>query len=236
MAHDVIVQKYERKGWAPKWACWSEKMIYSKAQNIFTFSHKDSCLLKQKYGLESTPTSFFLQKESIDAVPQISKERYFVFYGAWGRNVNYESLEWFVDNVMPKLENNIRFKIIGKGLPAHIVKKVEAYANIEQLGFVDNPYQIIANALALISPLHDGAGVKVKVIESLACGTPVIGTPLSFEGIDDIYSSFMFIADSPLDFVKTICGISFTTEEKVSFKEKFIKTYNKKPILNFLLS
>lgn len=236
MAHDVIGQKYERKGWFPAWTRWSENKMYAKAQNVFTFSHKDSNLLKEKYGIESTPTSFFLQKESIEAMPLQDNEIYYVFYGAWGRNVNYESLEWFLDNVMPRLDASKKFKIIGRGLPKHVVEKVEKFNNIEQLGFVDNPYQVIANAQALISPLHDGAGVKVKVIESLACGTPIIGTKLSFEGIDDIYSSFMHIAETPEDYMKCICDDVISLDEKRDFKNMFIKTYDHKPILDYLKS
>ena len=59
------------------------------------------------------------------------------------------------------------------------------------LGFVDNPYKIMSESLGLIAPLFHGAGIKVKVIESLACGTPVIGTEVAFEGIDFIENKYL---------------------------------------------
>ena len=108
--------------------------------------------------------------------------------------------------------------------------------NIEYLGFVDNPYPIIANAKALISPLFTGAGVKVKVIDALACGTPVIGTDISFEGIDEDFSSFMLLANTPEEFVHKIKTVDITLEDKLNFRKKFISCYSNKSVIRYINS
>lgn len=231
MVHDVLYQKYQRRGLFPKWTKWTEKLLLKKGDYAFTFSKKDSSLLKSLYGVESKPTSFFIQEESIVAEPKDVDKAYFVFFAAWNRDVNYEAFEWFLDNVIDKLPSSLLFKIIGKGMPERLVERTKRYKNVDLLGFVDNPYNEIANAKALISPLHDGAGVKVKVIEALACGTPVIGTSISFEGIDDQYSSFMHLAESPEQYVYEILNLHVTIEEKKKFKQFFLESYNDKPIL-----
>jgi glycosyltransferase involved in cell wall biosynthesis len=235
MVHDVLYQKYKRRGLFPRWTLHTERVLLKNHTHIFTFSQKDCILLKELYGVQSLPTSFFIQEEAVRAVPQSVDKPYFVFFAAWNRNVNYESLEWFIGNVLGLIPTNVMFRIIGKGMPSWLAKKIEGIKNVEIVGFVDNPYQEIANAQALISPLHDGAGVKVKVIESLACGTPVIGTDISFEGISEEYSTFMHKAETPDQFFQEVASIQETTQSKIEFKKYFLETYNRKPILNLFV-
>ena len=237
MAHDVIYQRYyRRKNFFLSWIKWSERFLLCRGGIIFTFSNKDCLLIKQLYGLESKSTSFFIQEEAILANPGPECIPYFIFYGNWIRPDNYEALQWFIDNVYPILNRNIHFKIIGGGLSFNIISQIQNLSNVEYLGFVDDPYSIIANANALISPLMNGAGVKVKVIESFACGTPVIGTILSFEGIDKQYKDFSIVAQSPEEFKNKIESFNISLSEKQSFKKRFIASYNDKQILKYLKS
>lgn len=235
MSHDVIYQRYLRRGSRLLyWVKWSEKQMLSSAGIIYTFSEKDCKLIKQLYGLKSCSTSFFIQDEAIHAIPSVVKHPYFVFYGNWSRPDNYESLQWFMEKVSPQLNPSIKFKIIGGGLSHNMMSLIKSNSSFEYLGFVDNPYQIIADANALISPLMNGAGVKVKVIESFACGTPVIGTELSFEGIDSKYRAFSIIANTSDEFKNKIESLDISIYEKQNFKDRFIATYNNKPVLNYI--
>ncbi len=234
MAHDVIYQRYERRnkllGW---WTRISEHRLLKAGTKIFTFSDKDCSLIRNHYNMESSSTSFFIQQEAIDAMPN-PKEDYYVFYGNWNRPDNYESLGWFLDNVYDKIDRSVQFKVIGLRMPEAYKERIAALSNMEYLGFVDNPYQIIADAKALISPLHNGAGVKVKVIEALACGTPVIGTDIAFEGIDEKYSQLMVVANTPHDYKQQIEQLAITLDARRDYKAMFIKNYTDKPVLRYL--
>ena len=236
MAHDVIYQRYlRRKNLFIRWIKWSEQHLLKKANSIFTFSNKDCNLINCLYHIKSQSTSFFLQEEALKAIPTANNQPYFVFYGNWHRADNFESLKWFIDKVLIQLDPSFNFKIIGVGLPSEFANHLRKYHNnIEYLGYIDNPYPIIANANALISPLNNGAGVKVKVIESFACGTPVIGTALSFEGIDSQFNEFAIIAHSPTEFKHQIETLDISLSRKLTFKAQFISMYNNKQILNYI--
>lgn len=131
---------------------------------------------------------------------EVLKNR-FCFYGAWNRVENTEGLEWFLKNVYPKLEKNYYFVVIGGGMPLFLQDKLKTYKNFMYLGFVDDPIKEIAKCQALIAPLHKGAGVKVKVIDSLSSGTCTIGTEVAFEGIEDnIENRLFFYAETAKDF------------------------------------
>lgn len=230
MAHDVMAQKYSRmKTYLRPWAVFSERRIL-KQGTVFTFSEKDCKLIKDLYGVESYPTTFFLSRDVQAAMPTEDGD-YFVFFGGWVREENYEALEWFVDNASPRIPG-LKCKIIGGGLPDRIKEKMpDGY---EYLGFVDNPYPIIANAKAEIAPLRKGAGVKVKCIDALGCGTPVIGTEVAIEGIPTDFKEFIIHAESTDEFVDAIKKLHFSIEERVKFKGYFTEKYNRKTILNYI--
>lgn len=234
MAHDVIAQKYSRmKKYLRPWAVWTERKMLRHGTVVFTFSEKDCELIKHLYSVKSLPTTFFLNPNVVNAEP-IEESDYFVFFGDWGRVENSEALGWFMDNVYPKLSKDINFKVIGGGrMPVELKQKI-TQANIEYLGFVDDPYKIIANAKAEIASLHMGAGVKVKCVEALGSGTPIIGTEVAFEGIGEKYRNAMFEANTAEEYVNTISSFKYTLKDKKQLKEFFLKNYNDKQILKYI--
>lgn len=235
MSHDVITQRFSRTGnrLITRFCYWTEKFVlHASNAHIFTFSEKDSKLLSSLFHIQSTPTSFYLS-DSVKRATSTEIGDYFVFFAMWKRNDNSNGLNWFLSEVYPYCQG-FQFKIIGAGLDEQIQKRLTPLSNIEYCGFVDNPYPIIANAKALISPLFTGAGVKVKVIDALACGTPVIGTAISFEGISLEYSDFMLVAEDVQSFVRQMNMVDISMEKRNSFKSHFISTYADKAVMRFI--
>ena len=118
--------------------------------------------------------------------------------------------------------------------PNKDVKNIVPNLNLDILGFVDDPYKILSQSKALISPLFTGAGIKVKVIEALACGIPVIGTDIAFEGLPPLFNSFMLIAETPKDYIRCMECLNLNIDERIKTKEMFIKTYQSDSITNYI--
>lgn len=234
MSHDVMCQRYSReRTYCLPWVKISEKSILKQADKIFTFSSKDCDILRSLYDLESTPTNFFLSDIVINAIPY-KTEDYFVFFGGWGRPDNSEALTWFLDNVAEKVKGKFQYKIIGGGMPEPLKRRIAVNADFQYLGFVDNPYPIIANAKAEIAPLHFGAGVKVKCVEALACGTSIIGTEVAFEGINSPVDSTMLLANTADEYINYMISIHESVQDKQKNKEQFLNSYGNKEILNYI--
>ena len=235
MSHDVIAQKYSRmKRVFRPWAMFSERKMLKAGRIVFTFSEKDCLLIKNLYGVESKPTTFFLNPNVIAAEPT-EESNYFVFFGNWSRVENIEALEWFLDNVYDCLPKMFNYKVIGGGrMPEAMKQKLIQAPNVEYVGFVDDPYKIIANAKAVIASLHMGAGVKVKCVEALGSGTPIIGTEVAFEGIGEKYRGAMFLANAPEEYASIITSFNFPLEKKQQLKRFFIESYNNKQVLRYI--
>lgn len=233
MCHDIIAQKYERNKFSflYNWLVRrTEKKILNYGNYIISFSPKDQLLLEKFYGIKSDTVSFFINKDILNInYKNIIIDNYFVFYGAWNRTENTQGLKWFLHNVYP-LCSNVKIKILGGFLSNKIQETISKYNNIEYLGFVNNPYTVIAKSQALLAPIFSGAGVKVKVIEALALGTPVIGTDIAFEGIDNIKlndRALLLKANNKEDFIKFITNNqTIDAKHKNNAKELFLTLYN----------
>jgi glycosyltransferase involved in cell wall biosynthesis len=195
----------------------SEKIMLNKrTARIFVPSEKDKEIVDQLYSIKTFVTDVYIDSEIRNA-KQSSTGEYFVFFANWNRPDNSDGLRWFMESVYPALGTKVSFKIIGTGLPDDLLKFISAARNIEYLGFMDNPYEI-------------------KVIESLACGNPIIGTSLSFEGIPERFSKYMLVAENSSEFIALINTYRLALSERISLKESFLKSYTNKGISAFINS
>lgn len=233
MCHDVISQKFARdnKFYIYKWWIdYSEKKLLNSAKRILCFSEKDKALILVNKEISVEVVSFYIDRKILDVqFKSLKLESFFCFYGAWNRNENLSGLIWFIDKVLPLCNSDITFKIIGGGMPLDVRAKIEKKQNISYLGFVDDPYSIIAKSKALLAPLFSGAGVKVKVIEALALGTPVIGTEIAFEGIMRVNyagdKNTQILFTDAENMVKLINGFRISLQEKIDIRNKFLSEY-----------
>lgn len=235
--HDVIAQRYSRiyKEMLKPIVIKSEKYIFKNLNaNIFCHSEKDKKLLESLYSFHPQVTSLYFEKSVIDTKPAYVGD-YFVFFANWKRKDNFNGLVWFFKFVFPHVNNeNKNIKIIGSGLPLKVKKEINKYPTIEYMGFLENPYIIITNAKALISPLFTGAGIKVKVMDSLACGTHVIGTEISFEGIPEVFSDFLVHAETEKEFINVINSFKTNVTEKARLKNTFLKSASSNALKNYI--
>lgn len=230
MCHDVISQKYSRKAGRLNLSWinyWEEKLLRSAKSGV-TFSEKDSDIIGGEYGIKTHPVNFYLKSDGFVYEDDCLISNKFCFYGSWNRKENIESLEYFINNVNPKITSQNEYIVIGGGMDTDLSKKISKIRGFNYIGFVDDPVSYISECQALIALLHQGAGVKVKVIDALTSGTPVIGTSVTFEGITDNQHIPMFLkGEREEDFVSLIeCWKLINKEKKQNAANEFYDRYN----------
>lgn len=241
MSHDVIVQKYERENSILSKLLLNilsktEGKLLNTAHEIYCFSIKDQSIIKEKYHLSSSVVSFYINAEIVNLdVRNIKVLDYFVLFGAWNRPENEKGLIFFLQNVYPEIADK-EIKIIGPGFSDDLKKMISKYQNIQYLGFLENPYLVIAQSQALIAPIFGGAGVKVKVIESLATGTPIIGTDIAMEGIPTKnIEQYISIANNKQEFLYALQNYHLITNtDKMVIRNSFMENYNQNKFLQYI--
>lgn len=149
---------------------------------VVTHNKKDRYLLIENGIAENKLEVIAPYYDTFPSQKRTPQEGNVIYYGAMNRVENSSSALWFIENVMPKLEENIRFTIIGNKPPKELTDKQND--RIFVTGFVDDPAPYFENAMCLVAPLLLGAGVKVKIIEALSSGVPVVTNDIGIEGID----------------------------------------------------
>ena len=113
------------------------------------------------------------------------KNNNLVFIGNLLYPPNRQGLSFFCKNIWPiilKAMPETKFLIIGRGG----IEFFNNLPNIEILGFINNPYSLMAEQALFISPADFGAGVPTKSLLAMAIGMPVVSTTTNAAGIEGV--------------------------------------------------
>ena len=127
------------------------------------------------------------------------------FIGSFDHPPNADAALWLVETVMPKVaasHPSITCRLVGSAMPDHIARL--ASPTIVPMGAVDDLASVFDRVRLTIAPLAFGAGVKGKVLSSLAAGVPCVCTPVAAEGLDLPPSLKDLVASQPEDLATLI--------------------------------
>ncbi len=137
------------------------------------------------------------------------------FIGALDWLPNQEGLTWFLDKVfhrliaeMPELE----FHIAGRNAPARFVKRLH-HNRIIYHGEVDDAREFIQSYRIMVAPLLTGSGIRIKILEGMAMGRPVVTTSVGIEGIHAENKRDLLVADDPESFKDHLIRLVSEEEE-----------------------
>jgi hypothetical protein len=119
---------------------------------------------------------------------------------------NVKATTWFLSEVWPSIghSNEITLNIYG-----NVVRRLspELMDNCEHArfhGFVDDINAIYDHCDIMINPVKVGAGLKIKNMEAMACGLPLVTTSHGAVGIDEGMNECFLVADTPTEFTTAV--------------------------------
>lgn len=124
-----------------------------------------------------------------------------IYPGALSYEANFDAVQFFAEAILPRLRlrrPDVRLRVTGRATPEQVA--MLAGLGVECTGFLDDVRPAVAGAWAEVVPLRKGSGTRLKVLEALALGTPVISTAKGVEGLDLLPERDVLVADTPDDF------------------------------------
>lgn len=168
-----------------------ENELYQLANKIQVLSLKDKMLVEALYSVSDSKIeiiepiiSEFVENVRKSRGIETIKPKTLLFWGAMDRKENEEAIV----NFLGKFEHELLQKgyivyVVGNN-PSSRVRKM-ASRNVVVTGFVEDPSPYFQNCQIGIVPLLSGAGIKIKTLEMLRSGLPVVSTPIGSEGISN---------------------------------------------------
>ena len=127
-----------------------------------------------------------------------------IFLGHLNYQPNIEALDIIKDNIAPKIKNTIEIA----GDVSLNVKRMNQHKNMKYLGRVEDLNKVFDNAYVAIAPLISGSGTRLKILDYMAAGLPVIATSLAIEGLESEIKKYIIIEDNFKNYPMYISNIS----------------------------
>ncbi len=191
----------------------AELAVAQKCDIVFVIS-----AVEKEYLLKERPHL------NVEVVPSIheprptqrpfSERQGIMFLGGFDHLPNVDAVQYFVKTILPLVRNVIpdsMFFIIGSH-PTKAIQKFDSRENIVT-GWVEDLTPYFDQCRVLVAPLRYGAGVKGKILESMAHGLPIVTTSIGAEGIALEDGHNAMIADAPEEFAAKI--VTLYTDEQV---------------------
>ncbi|WP_337054306.1 glycosyltransferase [Pseudoxanthomonas sp. USHLN014] len=135
-----------------------------------------------------------------------------LWMGGFGWYPNAEGVGWFVEQIYPLIkdklqENGIVLHFCGGG-PPEALKAIHDGQQVIVHGFVEDLSQILDKAHLLMVPLLSGGGIRVKIVEAMSAGIPVLSTSKGCEGIGATDDVNILIRDDAAEFATALLACS----------------------------
>jgi glycosyltransferase involved in cell wall biosynthesis len=136
-------------------------------------------------------------------VNEIPQPNQVIFTGSFRYWANHDAMVWFLQEIYPQVQAKIadvQLTITGD----HANLPLPSTNNVRLTGFVDDVRPLIATAWVSVVPLRVGGGTRLKILEAMALGTPVVTTSKGAEGLKVKNGTHLLIADTPQMFADTL--------------------------------
>lgn len=187
---------------------YEELALLSKADAVWTISEADETVLANqiKTLITTIPISINTPSHEVDyTVNQC------FHIGSMNWKPNKDAVDYLINELWRKHTNLPKLVIGGSFLTANSFPDLPEQCLLE--GEVDDALAFMAKSGILVSPIQSGSGVRVKLLEALSLGVPIITTAVGASGID-VATAGIIIAETAEEFTQAIIEITNDEQQK----------------------
>jgi polysaccharide biosynthesis protein PslH len=221
-AHNALWLLYKRLG--EKMGFGLEKMLYERDWRLLrgyegrigrefdavvTVSDEDCRALEEVSGKLPGRLIVPISVDTDDVLPveRNSDAGHILHIGTMFWAPNVDGILWFAREIYPLVaaqRPQVAFDVVGARPPEQVKALGEQDGSIHITGYVQDPSEYYRRAGVMVVPLRAGGGMRVKILNALAQGMPVVTTTLGCEGIAVQNGRHVLIADRPADFADAV--------------------------------
>lgn len=198
----------------------AERHLCSRMDRVLVCSADDERSLRGigvKTPMQVVPNGVDLDYFSVTAPTQFAAE--LVFLGT----MDYEPCErgvwYFCTEILPLLKSRLpqcRLTVVGKNPSERLLNLAREDGNVIFTGRVPDVRPLVQGAAVFIVPILSGSGTRLKILEAMAMGVPVVSTPIGAEGIDVRDGEDILLAATPQSFADAVLKLLGSAELRAS--------------------
>jgi glycosyltransferase involved in cell wall biosynthesis len=154
------------------------------------------------------PNGVDCSSPDVDSVPSLEPFS-LVYSGALTYDPNYDAVRYFVRDILPRVraqEPRVRLRITGHA-PQFAINELSQDNAVLFTGYLAHVRPLVQSSAVCIVPLREGGGTRLKVLEAMALGTPVVSTSKGIEGLDVRAGEHVLVGDTPQAFADAVVRV-----------------------------
>ena len=184
-----------------------EKKAYDKFDNTFFCSPIDTRQFNEVFHATANCVHVAVENEKIvekKSIKSIDKNC-LLYLGNIEVSANRKSLALIIDEILPRIrevDNDIYLLVVGN-CTKHTAESLKA-ENVIFTYRVEDVAPYLSKGLCLIAPLTYGSGIKIKILEAMANGVPVVTNSIGTEGLEVVSGENVIICENISDYVNAV--------------------------------
>jgi polysaccharide biosynthesis protein PslH len=206
-----------------QWLFWVryESRWFPLFGKVLTVTRQDAAALK----MVLPDLDVYAEAIAVDIEPhpvaQQGTARRIGFLASFGHQPNVDAALYFAEDVFPLVKEQIpdaEFIVAGRNPPSPLLGG--ANTGISCLGFVEDVPTFYGGVDVVVAPIRFGGGIKLKVLEAMACGKAVVTTSIGAEGIAETDEGALVVADQPAEFAGAVVALLEDEARRLQLGEK----------------
>lgn len=179
--HKIVVRRFK----------WLEQEVYGQYDGLIFYSQRDMHSVRLPSGISAKMIPCGANLTALHPKTEYrltNRLPVLIFHGFMGHPANQNTVQYITQVLGPALtrhlgDNGFEIRIVGKDMynTLGLLKNRHSWLNI--VGYVDELEIALHQADVYIAPIWMGVGIKNKVLDAMACGLPIVGSPEAFVAI-----------------------------------------------------
>jgi glycosyltransferase involved in cell wall biosynthesis len=164
-----------------------ERENFATASRVVAVSEEDARLIRDRFGMPRVDVvENGIDRAYFQAVAGPRKPATVLFLGALDWRPNLDAVGLLLDRIFPEVRARVpaaRLCVVGRHAPAGLARRIAREPQVELRADVADVRPYLAESGVLAVPLRIAGGSRLKILEALACGLPVVSTRVGAEGL-----------------------------------------------------